>query len=186
MRSTQLRTLLFTVLAVSSIAIVGCSKKEGDPTSSEDGNGFGNTPRTPVPQELVGTWFSGTIGLTNFYNPSNGQWTSGRGFGMFYKLNSDGTYEYGWQGQVTYYGCTTAGLVFKKGTVVVSDSMLTLHSTYGRARGEYTCTPSSNFDRPEPPSTSSIIVQRGQDEQGNPILFIRPSNGEYMQYKRLE
>lgn len=186
MQTIKPRRLLFSMLTVLTIAIVGCGNKDGDPTGADGGIGGGNTPRTQVPQHLVGMWFSGTIGLTNFYNPSNGQWTSGRGFGMFYKLNPDGTYEYGWQGQVTYYGCTTAGLVFKKGTVVVSDSVLTLYSTFGRAKGEYTCTPASNFDRPEPASTTRIVIQRAQDEQGNPIAFIRPVDGEYMQYKRLE
>ncbi|MBI5470952.1 MAG: hypothetical protein HY961_01260 [Ignavibacteriae bacterium] len=186
MQASALRRTLFVALTVAAVGIIGCSKNESDPMNPDGEGGFGNTPSTPVPQEMVGMWYAGTIGLTNFYNPGTGQWTSGRGLGMFYKLYANGTYEYGWQGQVTNYNCTTSGLVYKRGTVVVGDSVLTLHSTYGRAKGEYTCSPASNFDRPEPPSTSTIIVRRGQDEQGNPVMFIRMTTGDYVQYKLLE
>jgi hypothetical protein len=162
----------------------GCKKDETNP-NGPDGSDM-NTPRTPVAQELVGQWHVGTIGFTNFYNPSNGQWASGRGLGMFYSLNADGTFEYGWHGQVTNYNCVTRGMIYRKGTVVVSDSTLTMYDNYGRAMGEYTCAPSSNFDRPDPLMTRTVVFKRSTDEQGNSVLMIRPTDGEYLMYKKID
>lgn len=174
------------LIALLALSLAACNKKDGDLIGSEGESGIGNTPRTAVPQSMVGLWFTGTIGFTNFYNPTNGQWTSGRGLGMFYKLNADGSFEYGWQGQITNYGCTTSGMVFKKGTVTVSDSVVTLYDTYGRAKGEYTCTPASNFDRPDPLKVYQLIVKPSVDELGKPIMLIRGSENEYIPYKKLE
>lgn len=177
----HVNSLLIAMLALS----IGCSKTDDNP-AGPDGDGVSNTPRTPVQQELIGQWHVGTIGLTNFYNTTTGQWTGGRGLGMFYKLNADGTFEYGWHGQVTNYGCATRGMVFRRGTVVVNDSTLTMYDNYGRAMGEYTCAPSSNFDRPDPLLVRTVVFRRSTDDQGNPVLLIRPTDGEYLTYKKLE
>jgi hypothetical protein len=178
----SLKPMLTAVLALT--LIIGCGKKD-DTLAGPDGGGM-TTPRTPVQQELIGQWYVGTIGLTNFYNTTNGQWTSGRGLGMFYKLNGDGTFEYGWHGQVTNYGCTTRGMVFRRGTVVVGDSTLVMYDNYGRAMGEYTCSPASNFDRPDPLLTRTFVFRRTTDEQEKPALMIRATDGEYLSYKLLE
>ena len=174
-----------TLILALSLIVLGCSK-DGNTTTGPDGGGNVNTPSTPVPDELIGTWFTGTIGFTNFYNPTTGSWNNSRGLGMFYTLNANGTFEYGWSGEIYNYGCSTKGMIYRRGTVVVSDSVVTLYDNDGRARGEYTCAPASNFDRPDPLKVRPIIVSRSQDELGNPVLLIRGENEAFVPYKRIE
>ncbi len=173
---------ILSTLLLSTVLLGACKKDD----SLAGSDGTGNSPRTPVPQELTGTWFAGTIGLINFYNPATGQWSNGRGLGEFYKFNADGTFEYGWQANFNNYGCTTTGMRYLKGTVVVEGSKLTLYDTYGRARGEYSCAPSSNFDRPEQLRVYSIFTQTGTDELGRPVLQLRTGDNGFVSYRRLE
>lgn len=137
---------IMAILLIGTLSLAACKK---DDALSGDGDGISNTPRTAVPAELTGMWYSGTIGLINFYNPSTGQWANGRGMGQFYVFNADGTFEFGWQANLNNYGCSTIGMRYLRGTVVVEGNTLTLYDNTGRAKGEYTCAPSSNFDRPE-------------------------------------
>jgi hypothetical protein len=180
--ATALR--IASLLFFAAFVLGGCNKDGANPYGP-DGSDM-NTPRTPVQQELVGIWSVGTIGYTSFYNTTNGQWTSGRGLGMFYKFSADGTFEYGWHGQVTNYGCTTRGMISRRGTVVVGDSTLTMYDNFGRAMGESNCSPSSNFDRPDPLQTRTVICQRATDDNGNPVLMIRPTDGKYLMYKKID
>ncbi len=50
----------------------------------------GGTPRTPVPNELVGAWYNGTVSDINFVDWSVGSWDNGGGTGNMYRFSPDG------------------------------------------------------------------------------------------------
>jgi hypothetical protein len=176
---------LIAAISLSLALLAGCNKKESSPVEPGQTTG-GTTPSTPIPQEMTGTWYAGTIGFTNFYNPSTGSWNNSRGLGMFYTLNANGTFEYGWLGELYNYECLTRGWIYRRGTVVLHDSVVVLYDNYGRARGEYSCTPMSNFDRPDPLKVRTLVFLRAHNEQGSPMLLIRGENEEFVPYNKVE
>jgi hypothetical protein len=185
MTVNQFRNGTVAALAAAVFLLAGCSKKDNAPVAPEQ-TPTGQTPSTPIPAEMTGTWYAGTIGFTNFYNQSTGTWNNSRGLGMFYTLNANGTFEFGWLGEFYNYECLTRGWIYRRGTVVLNDTTVVLYDNFGRARGEYTCTPRSNFDRPDPLKVRTLTVLRAHDEQGRPVLLIRGENEEFVPYKKME
>lgn len=170
------KTMLWSVTLVL-VLIVGCKKDNGNPAGPDEG--AASTPRTPVPSKYVGTWYNGAVSLSNFYNSTSGTWTNAGGSGSFYRFFENGTFEFGWQMQASLYGCTTIGMVYRRGTVAVQDSVLVLYDQYARAMGQDNCNAASNYDRPGTITTETLIVQPGRDEWGNPGLFMRGPNTGY-------
>jgi hypothetical protein len=171
------------VLALALTVLVGCSKKEDSPIDV-NGNPVGNTPRRPIPAEYAGTWYTGSVSPTNFYDPSTGgNWQNGYGSGMFYKLNADGTFEFGWQTYASTYGCTTRGMVYRRGTATVQDSVITLYDNFAHVSGKDNCVASSNYDRAIELKTETIILQRSVDEYGNRGILIRNPENNYSWFR---
>jgi len=164
-------------LGVAAFLFAGCPKSDGNPFTPEEG--AGSTPQTPVPAAFVGTWYNGSISLTNFYNPTTGEWSNAVGSGSFYRFNQNGTFEFGWQMHVSLYGCTNIGMVYRRGTVAVQDSVLVLYDQYARVMAQDNCSASRNYDRPGTISTETLVIQPGQDEWGNTGLYIRAPNTDY-------
>jgi hypothetical protein len=97
---------------------------------------------------------------------------------MFYTLNADGTFEFGWQVYANTYGCATRGMVYRRGTATIADSVITLYDNFARVSGQDNCVASSNYDRPRELGTETIILRRAVDEYGNQGMEIRnPDNG---------
>ncbi len=165
------------MLGMVAILFAACQKGSNNPVSP--GNAIGSTPRTEVPGELVGTWYNGSVSLTNFFNPTTGEWSNAVGNGSFYRFYQNGTFEFGWQMHVSLYGCTNTGMVYRRGTVVVQDSVLVLYDQYARVMGQDNCNPSKNYEKPGTISTETLVVQPGVDEWGNPGLLLRGPETSY-------
>lgn len=160
--------LLFVVAAV---LFTGCPKSDDNPVTPDGGPGA--TPRTPVPAKFVGTWYTGSVSLSNFYNSTTGHWSNAVGNGSFYRFSQDGTFEFGWQMHVSLYGCTNIGMVYRRGTVSVQDSVLVLYDQYSRVMGQDNCNASQNYEKPGATTTETLVAQPGLDEWGNPGLYLR-------------
>ncbi len=176
-RGALIMAALSTVVA---LALNGCKSNPTGVDNDDKNNGNDDTPRTAVPAELVGAWHHGSVSSINFYNPTTGSWANGYGEGLFYKFNSDGTFEYGWQVYANSYGCSSRALVYKKGTVTVdpATSTIQVYVTMARVHGEDSCAPSSNCDRPVPLINETLIWEFGKDEYGNTVLWLRfPDTG---------
>jgi hypothetical protein len=135
MRRANVRRTLTAALCV--IAVVACGGGDG-----AAGPAGGGGPRTRVPDELVGTWFSGDVSPTEFYNPHTGHWGgNGYGQGVFYRFSADGSYEYGYQNWSELYGCGTQTMFYVKGTMEVDETVrvFVLHPTSAKRFERNTC-----------------------------------------------
>ena len=178
LRATQLSA----TIAVALLFAIGCSKKDSGPLDAS-GNPIGNTPRTTIPAQYVGTWIAGTVSPTNFYNGNGGNWQNAYGNGMFYTLQADGTFEFGWQAYANSYGCSTRGMVYRRGTAAASDSTINLYDNVARASGTDNCAPSGNYNRSIELKTETIILRPATDEYGNQGMLIRNPDNNYSWFR---
>ena len=133
------------MLAVAgAILFTSCKKNSDTP-----GNVTGDTPRSEVPDEMVGQWLDGNFSMTDWYD-YNGNWT-----GNAYERST--AFDFSKKGDAsfflmisTYDGyCRTQGLTDLQGTVKFDEAnhSFTLYPQQGRYRGFYSCQPDQNFDR---------------------------------------
>ena len=127
---------LFAAPAMLCLAApVACTADDGPAAPSGDSGGTGSPSPNPspgpspgptsgrIPGELVGTWYSGDVSPTQFYNPNTGQWGgSGYSKGLSYTFTADGSYQFALQLSSQLYGCGTQTLFYATGTITVSAS----------------------------------------------------------------
>ncbi len=76
------------------------------------------TLETTVPKELIGHWQVGTFSLTNFWNPTTGQYAGNAGeASRSYQISADGTMEEFFIYNSTSYNCRTQILGYRKGSI---------------------------------------------------------------------
>lgn len=139
-----MKTLLFYFLLLSAIALGACNKNSNDVIVP-------NTPRTEVPDELVGSWLSGSFAMSNWWS-YNGSQYAGNPYtrSVAFKFDKNGTAEF-YLAIATFNGsCRTEGFTYFKGTVAFDEGAqsFTFHPQKGNFRGFYSCSPTSNFNRP--------------------------------------
>jgi hypothetical protein len=142
-----------------------------------------DTPRTDVPQALVGKWYSGTVSSVDFYDPGSGSWGDPSGNGLFLTLVADGTFSSGYGQQVTLYDCETSSFFYKAGTVTVTGTDLTLYPNSGSKHYLAICSPSLNEDRGLNPDELNPIHQLYQlqtDDSGQPVLVFTLDDGSQL------
>ena len=185
------------VLGLALVALsTACSGKSDGATGPDDVDEPGlpggptDQPGTPggptdqpgagmVPDELVGSWYNGQVSNTNFYQPETGHWDNAGGTGMFYTLNADGTFEYGWRLYSQLYGCAMTVFVYRKGTVESDpeNATVVLHTTYAKMHSEDSgvdhCPAGGNYDKDIEKEDEVLIYEFGQDDYGNEVLYLR-------------
>ncbi|HXE59019.1 MAG TPA: hypothetical protein VNK43_13545 [Gemmatimonadales bacterium] len=163
--------------ALALVLLAGCGGS-GDPAGP-------STPRTPVPQELVGGWITGSVAATNFHDPDTGAWQNGYGNGLFYRFTADGGFEYGWQAYAANGSCVDRAMVYKRGTVTVDIATRTVrtHPTYSRVHGENSCNPSYNYDKPGPTAVETLIWAWAEDQYGNVYLLLRSPTSDFSWFR---
>ena len=71
-----------------------------------------------VPKELIGHWQLGTFSMTNFWNPTTGQYAGNAGeASTSYQISADGTMEEFFIYNSTSYNCRTQILGYRKGRI---------------------------------------------------------------------
>ncbi|HZN98854.1 MAG TPA: hypothetical protein VFB61_14060 [Gemmatimonadales bacterium] len=189
----RIRNGLFLGL-ISMLLVAACGgDKDGGPTGPGVGNPGGlpggepgENPGTEdpsdvgMPSEVLGTWYAGNVSSVNFFEPNTGHWDNAGGTGLFYTLMEDGTFEFGWQLYSQLYDCWTRAMVYRKGTVEAEPetATLVLHTTYARMHSEDNCNESGNYDKDIPLEEETIIYQPGEDDYGNPVLYLQSPDGE--------
>jgi hypothetical protein len=174
------RLAAVAALAVSLAGATACSSGDGalGPASGDD-NDFGDGPRSEVPNELVGTWYTGGVSPTQFYNPHTGSFGSpGYGNGLFYTFTPDGGFVKGFQLSSSLYGCGTITLVYIRGTVTVDESSFDIHPSSGEMLEQNTCSNTSE-ERPIDleAEAETLAYEVGVDESGDPVLYVETSDG---------
>ncbi|HZH66813.1 MAG TPA: hypothetical protein VEY10_18130 [Flavisolibacter sp.] len=78
------------------------------------------TGEAGVPKELIGHWQVGTFAMTNFWNPTTGQYAGNAGeASRSYQISADGTAEEFFIYNSTSYNCRTQILGYRKGTLKI-------------------------------------------------------------------
>ena len=133
------------------------------------------TPSTPVPNELVGSWFTGDLANIDYYDPYTGSWSDPGGYGIYFSFNEDGSYEHGAVFSSTVYSCTTKVLSFEKGTVEVGGETLLTHLQTGQASWSNTC--GENGENAYGPEDTTWTWSLGSDAYGQETLTLVKTDG---------
>jgi hypothetical protein len=129
-----------------------------------------DTPRTPFPAQLVGTWYSGDVSSTNYIVDNS--WDNAYGNGLAFKFRSDGTFESDYEQYTNAEdGCAMEAFEYQAGTATIADSIITLYVSSGDASTTNTC--GSNTDNPVPKKTLYLVYQFAPDNTGAVQLFLR-------------
>lgn len=167
--------LLVLFLFSTSAALTGCSGDERDPGLKPDPNAP-STPRSEVPAEMTGEWFTGTISSIQYYDRGTGQWQSPNGTGFYFIIDEDGDYETGAIIETGAGFCKSRLYGVEVGTIEVRESEVTIHRHWVRTKVVNTC--SSNGERTEGPATRVLKWSIEIDETGREWLtFLHPDDG---------
>jgi hypothetical protein len=114
---------------------VSCKQKDPDVEPGSGPVDYGNSPKTPIPAELISPtqyWQFGILSSTNFYDSYNSTYKDGAGGSyMFYDFNEDGTYtSLLYLKATSSAGETRQAWTETKGTVVVGETTLSNNVTY--------------------------------------------------------
>jgi hypothetical protein len=147
-----------------------------DPLDARSGAGAG----VPMPGELVGSWYTGTVGSIGYVDPDNGSYSDGSTQGMAYTFYPDGTWQYGWMITSSLYSCSMRVVVFRQGTLSAADETrryADLDATLSQMHSEDTCVSANNYDRELAPDDETILWQRTRDEYGEVLMLRGPTSG---------
>lgn len=96
-------------------------------------------PNGNVVAELVGTWFSGAIPPTDFYNPTTGEWRSVNGLGQMYRFNADGSFTYAGFLRLQNGQCLSEVSVYKQGKAQTNGVTISLTPNLSKTRTVIVC-----------------------------------------------
>ena len=123
------------LISMLSLAVLMSCTSCKDNSPDVDNTDYEDSPRTPVPAELISPttyWQFGILSSTNFYDSYNSQYKDGAGGSyLFYDFNEDGTYTALLYLKATSSaGETRQSWTQTKGTVVVGETTLSNNITY--------------------------------------------------------
>ncbi|RYZ29282.1 MAG: hypothetical protein EOO10_06810 [Chitinophagaceae bacterium] len=96
---------LFILFFVLSVSVASFSQKAKNAEQA-------------VPKELIGHWQLGSFSMTNFWNPTTGQYAGNAGeASRSYQISADGTMEEFFIYNSTSYSCRTQILGYRKGLI---------------------------------------------------------------------
>ena len=179
-RSRSLRAA--AALALCLTVLPGCGSDGGGGPSGPSGPSDNpTTPRTAVPDELVGQWYSGDVSPTDYYNPNTGHWSgAGYGKGMLYTFTRDGRYEFAFQLASRLDSCYTLTLFYVRGTMTVDEAagVFQLHPGTAKRIERSNCG-GGNGDAAYEDDGESVFYEVHEADDGTLELFTRPTDGSY-------
>lgn len=101
----------------------------------------GNTPRSPVPDELVGYWLTGSTSISNFWGYDGSYKGAGYEIATGYNFYKNGTAKQYFYYTSTSYYCRTQVLGYREGTVVFDtrNNTFQFYATSGDYRNYNAC-----------------------------------------------
>jgi hypothetical protein len=137
-------------------------------------------PATPLPQELLGEFYTGAASPVDYYNPSTGSWAQPSGNFSSYTFNADGTFEFGGLLQSTLYSCTSSFFSLRRGTVQLNGTQMTLNFLGGRVKYTSSCDPGKNYDRPASTGSDTYTwrVGPGSSDPSRAYLYLTNAAGQ--------
>lgn len=174
MRSTAFGVPLAMMIAALTLACSG-----GDETSGA-GQGTG-----PVPQALVGSWYSGTHDGLAAYDPATGAWGTPPGDGTVYVFASDARYTRAFQSYHEHPKCTIGATAFEEGTLIVDADTIVTEPVEARLELIDTCAPITSGTKPVTPLRSKTLEWRLDPSSGDgapTVLRLRQPYGEESEF----
>ena len=147
-----------------------------DPLSQPSGRG---TPVAP-PDEVIGTWYNGSVSSVGYVDPNSGSYSDGGSEGIGYTFMPDGTWQFGYLLTSTLYACEMRVMVFNQGIITSVDpstNLMELHTDRSQMHSEDTCSAEENYDKELVPGDETIIWQRTTDEYGDVLMLRHPDTG---------
>jgi hypothetical protein len=180
------RSAARAAVLLSAALLTACG---GDSSTGPGETPVFDTPRTEVPDVLVGRWMYGSISPTNFWNDHTGQYAGNAyGFADHITFQENGTYTRLVYIYTQNYGCRTQVWTQMQGTVTVDGETFTLYPGVGRYKAADTCIARYNFDRAM--TRAELAEKQGdgydwffQTESGRTYLMVGPEgSGEAAHY----
>jgi hypothetical protein len=172
-----MRKILFAFMAIVSLSLTSCEKET---ESFEDIS----TPRSSVPDELVGRWAIVGISGSTVYNIPAGTTYNTNEYFLGYQINKDGTVKEDGYLATYNYGVSTWTKWTAYGSVALNNGSIEFH----RAHGSYTSSRSSSakaFGSAEVyPNKSSFFdaYEIGTNSRGELALFLQHDDGSVSTY----
>ena len=151
-----MKKLIISMLALTMLS--ACQKDDDLPTPASPSAPGQNTGNGNVKPEALGKWLHGTFAMSNYWGYDGSYQGTPFTQSVAFNFTSDGNYEMFYAGHTNNFGCITDALSYFKGYVQFTDSSFTVYPQQGRYRGFYTCSPSSNFNRPA--AANELNVQK--------------------------
>jgi hypothetical protein len=136
------------------------------PMLAKGGDTIPAPPSGTLPSAIVGTWFTGAIPPSDFYDPTTGHWRDTNGLGQMYKFAPDGSYTYAGFLRIQNGACRSEVSVYKQGTANASGNTVTLTPRIVKTRTVVICGSTSEsvtdgpFD-PQPLTWTVALNDRG-------------------------
>ena len=190
--------LFFPILLLSMAALLfigsGCKKPRATPSESEDG--YGDHPRSAVPDELVGYWIAGVSSISNFWGYNGTYQGPANEIAVGYMLYKDGrAKEYFYYTSTSTY-CRTQVLGYKEGTVKIDPTTKTFEMFYasGNYRSFNTCGSANppGFGESKKYASAELYPAKKnvmnnwsvQQVNGKQVLVVPIGDGEVQRYEK--
>ncbi|UJR87344.1 MULTISPECIES: hypothetical protein [Sandaracinus] len=167
------RIHLFVIAILAALTVSAC-RDDGAP----------DTPRSGVPAEIAGEWFTGTLSTIQYYNRDNGEWLDPSGEGFYFILDPDGFYETGAVITSTVAGCTMRLLGTEVGTVVIEGDEVTVHRHWVKTHVTNSC--GNSGERTQGQETRTMWWSVETDSSGVEWLVLDHGDGTSERYHRWE
>lgn len=128
-------------------------------------------PGDDVPAAVAATWFEGQLLPLNFYDPTNGSWSSPSGMGQMYIFAAD-TYTYAAFARTQYGQCVGEVSVYQEGAARSEQEILLLTPNIYRTRTVTICGSRQESVVEGSHDTRSVPWSIGRDEFGRPQLTL--------------
>ncbi|MFO0747384.1 MAG: hypothetical protein U1F43_17205 [Myxococcota bacterium] len=158
-----------------------------DADASDPGSGPGegpDTPRSALPDAIVGDWFTGSLSSIQYYDQVTGEWQDPSGSGFYFILGADGSYETGAVIDSTVSGCTMRLLGTEVGTMTAEGDVLTVYRHWVKTHVTNTC--GNDGERTQGQATSVLSWSVDVDENGLEWLSLTHDDGSVERYRRWE
>lgn len=182
--------LITTLVTLAS----GCKKSKEPPVKPSDG--YGDHPRSTVPDELVGYWIAGVSSISNFWGYNGTYQGPANEIAVGYMLYKDGrAKEYFYYTSTSTY-CRTQVLGYKEGTVKIDPAAKTFEMFYasGNYRSFNTCGSanppgfgeSKKYTSAELYPAKKAIMNNWsiQEANGKKVLVVPIGDGEVQRYEK--
>lgn len=142
------------------------------------------TRAATLPTNLVGTWFTGVIPPTDFYDPTTGAWRDTNGLGQMYVFHANGAYVYAGFLRLQNGACRTEVSTYKQGFAATTMDTVTLTPQVAKTRTVVVCGSTSETITDGPFETYSIGWRQADDGLGHPKLFVQTGEEITEYYKQ--